>query len=45
VDNFGRTWLLVLDLNSNIEGWVLSGLVITATPPVIVPSDTPTPTP
>jgi hypothetical protein len=32
VDNFGRTWLKVLDLNTGIEGWVLSGLVITATP-------------
>ena len=36
VDNFGRTWLLVLDLNSNVEGWVLSGLVITATPPCLL---------
>jgi hypothetical protein len=32
VDNFGRTWLLALDLKTNIQGWVLSGLVITATP-------------
>jgi hypothetical protein len=32
VDNFGKTWVLVLDLNTNIEGWVLGGLVITATP-------------
>ena len=31
-DNFGRVWLLVLDLNTGIQGWVLSGLVITATP-------------
>ena len=43
-DQFGREWLLVLDINTNIEGWVLSGLVITATP-VVEPTDTPTFTP
>ncbi|MBN2046019.1 MAG: DUF389 domain-containing protein [Anaerolineales bacterium] len=32
VDAFGKTWLLVLDLSTNIQGWVQSGLVITATP-------------
>jgi hypothetical protein len=32
VDNFGNTWLLVLDLKTDIQGWVRSGLVITATP-------------
>ena len=43
-DNFGRVWLLVLDLNTSVEGWVLSGLVITATPAVPVPTETFTPT-
>jgi hypothetical protein len=47
-DNFGRSWLLVLDLNNGIEGWILAGLVVTATPPVtepsVTPSETPTPT-
>lgn len=45
VDSFGRTWLLVLDLNNNVQGWILAGLVVTATPAVPVPSETPTATP
>lgn len=48
VDSFGRTWLLVLDLNNAIEGWILANLVVTATPqttpPSATPSETPTPT-
>lgn len=45
VDSFGRTWLLALDLNNNIQGWILAGLVVTATPVVPVPSATPSETP
>jgi len=45
VDSFGRTWLLVLDLNNNVQGWILAGLVVTATPAVPVPSETPIATP
>jgi hypothetical protein len=45
VDNFGRTWLLALDLNNDVQGWILAGLVVTATPAVTVPSATPSQTP
>jgi hypothetical protein len=45
VDQYGRTWLLALDLDSGIQGWVLGGLVITATPAVPVPNETPTASP
>jgi len=48
VDSFGRTWLLVLDLNNAVQGWILANLVVTATPQstpaTATPSETPAPT-
>jgi hypothetical protein len=49
-DNTGRKWLLVYDLESGQEGWILETLLITATPvletstPTSTATDTPAPT-
>ncbi len=47
VDEAGRIWLRAVDLSSSnlIEGWLLQSLVITATPAVEEPTETPTLTP
>ncbi|MFN2145245.1 MAG: hypothetical protein ACK2T7_07815, partial [Anaerolineales bacterium] len=49
-DNTGRKWLLVYDLESGMEGWILESLLITATPVLETPTpsstatETPAPT-
>lgn len=45
VDNFGNLWLLVLNLEDDVSGWVQSGLVITATPQEVEPTTAATATP
>ena len=47
VDNFGNRWLLVLNPEDDVTGWVQSGLVVTATPqePETVTPTVPTATP
>lgn len=32
LDEFNRVWVLVLDLENDIEGWILQELIVTATP-------------
>ena len=47
-DKFGKTWLHVYDLQSQMEGWILQTLLVTATPiisPTPEPTETETPIP
>ncbi|HKJ27939.1 MAG TPA: hypothetical protein VJ965_09895, partial [Anaerolineales bacterium] len=44
VDNFGNLWLLALNLEDDVEGWIQADLVVTATPQTNVPTETPTAT-
>ncbi|MDH5605309.1 MAG: DUF389 domain-containing protein [Anaerolineae bacterium] len=42
LDEFNRPWELVIDLENQVEGWILRNLIITATPQ---PTNTGTPVP
>jgi len=45
LDEFNRVWILVRDLEHDIEGWILQLLVVTATPSSpLAPPETSTPT-
>ena len=44
-DDSGRLWLLVYDLENEIEGWILQSLLVTATPVGFEPPATDTPAP
>jgi hypothetical protein len=44
-DNFGNLWLLALNLEDDVEGWIQADLVVTATPQGdVVATETPTAT-
>jgi hypothetical protein len=47
MDNNGRVWAHVHDLENKVEGWILQTLLITATPstPLLPPKNTSTPPP
>lgn len=46
LDEFNRVWVFVLDLENDIEGWILQELIVTATPSApLIPAPTETQTP